>query len=360
MVRPATAIAPLVAAEALVAEARAAATEVAAVAAVEALAGRAWREDARLLALGLQAGDLRDRDGLRRELLDAPDHRHVLAQAQRDRQALAAGAAGAADAVHIVLGLHRQAVVDDVADGRHVDAAGRDVGGHQHLQVAAAQAHQHAVALALRHRAVQRGHRVADLGQTLGQPVGIALGAGEDHGLVQLGRGQDGLQQLVLVVGVVGPVQALLDVLVRLGVRGDLDALGFLQQLLRQAADVAGEGGAEHHGLLGAGRVAGDDIDVVDEAHVQHAVGFVQHQHLDIAQHALAAGQVVQQAAGRGNQHLDAGLECGRLRLHVHTAEDDDGAQIGVLGVLLDVVGDLVGQLARGRQHQRPHRVTGR
>jgi hypothetical protein len=68
---------------------------------------------------------------------------------------------------------------------------------------------------------------------------------------------------------------------------------------------------------------------------------------------------VVQQAARRGDQHLDAGLEGQRLRFHVDTAEDHRRAQLRVLGVLLDVLGHLVGQLARGRQHQRAHRVPG-
>ena len=70
--------------------------------------------------------------------------------------------------------LHRQAVVDDVGDGGHVDAASRLIGGHQ--RAAGAQLLPAAVALALRHGAVQPvNHGVADLGQALGQPVGIAL-----------------------------------------------------------------------------------------------------------------------------------------------------------------------------------------
>jgi hypothetical protein len=38
-----------------------------------------------------------------------------------------------------------------------------------------------------------------------------------------------------------------------------------------------------------SGAAPGDVVDVVDEAHVEHAVGFVQHQHLDVGQHGLAA-----------------------------------------------------------------------
>src|SRR5690606_25211258 len=68
----------------------------------------------------------------------------------------ATGAAGAADAVDVVLRLARQVEVDDVADGRHVDAARGDVGGPQHAGAAFTQALQRAVALPLLHVAVQR------------------------------------------------------------------------------------------------------------------------------------------------------------------------------------------------------------
>jgi hypothetical protein len=108
-----------------------------------------------------QARDGGRRDALRGEALDALDHAEVAALGQRHRQAGAAGAAGAADAVHVVLLLHRQAIVDDVADARHVDAARGHVGGHQHAQLAGAQPVQHAVAPALGHAAVQRRHGVA-------------------------------------------------------------------------------------------------------------------------------------------------------------------------------------------------------
>ena len=50
---------------------------------------------------------------------------------ERDGRAVAADAAGAADAVHVDLGLVGQLVVDDVADVRDVEAARRDVGRHE-------------------------------------------------------------------------------------------------------------------------------------------------------------------------------------------------------------------------------------
>ena len=106
-------------------------------------------------ALGLQAFHHSRRNALGGEALDAVDHGAITALSQRHRQALGASTASAANAVHIVFGLHRQAVVDDVADARHIDAARGHIGGHQHLEVLTAQAIQHPCAAALRHATVQ-------------------------------------------------------------------------------------------------------------------------------------------------------------------------------------------------------------
>ena len=147
----------------------------------------------------------------------------VAGACKADRDAVAARAAGAADAVHVVLGLHRQVVVDDVRDALHVDAARGDVGGHEHFQPAAAQRLQRAVARALVHVAVHGRGRVALAVQVLRELVGVALGRGEDDGLQHVRLAEDGLQQAVLVAHVIRKMQALLDVdVARLrGVDGD-------------------------------------------------------------------------------------------------------------------------------------------
>src|SRR5690606_17184058 len=73
-------------------------------------------------ALGFQAFDDVDRNQLLDEALDAFDVHAFGMVDQRHRDALATGAAGTADAVHVVFGKLRQIVVDDVGDARHVDA----------------------------------------------------------------------------------------------------------------------------------------------------------------------------------------------------------------------------------------------
>ena len=97
-----------------------------------------------------------------------------------------AGAGGAADAVHVVLGLRGQVVVDDVRDAVDVDAAGDDVGGDEHAVGAVLEAVERV--LALRLGAVGVDGRALDAAalQVLADPVGAVLGAGEDEHAVEL------------------------------------------------------------------------------------------------------------------------------------------------------------------------------
>ena len=64
---------------------------------------------------------------------------------------------------------------------------------------------------------------------------------------------------------------------------------------------------AEKNSVCRSLRQHGDDaLDVVDEAHVEHAVGFVEHEHLDLVEAQRALVHEIEQAAGRGDQHVDA------------------------------------------------------
>ena len=61
----------------------------------------------------------------------------------------------------------------------------------------------------------------------------------------------------------------------------------------------------------------------MDEAHVKHAVGFVEHEdlHLTEVEHALL--QQVEQTARCRHQDVDALLDAADLRVHADAAEDD-------------------------------------
>jgi hypothetical protein len=67
----------------------------------------------------------------------------------------------------------------------------------------------------------------------------------------------------------------------------------------------------------------------------------------------LAALEQVHQAARGRDQHVDALFERGDLVAHVHAADEQRHRELVVFAVLLEILGDLGGELARRLEDQR-------
>jgi len=161
------------------------------------------------------------------------------------------------------------------------------------------------------------------------------------------------VEQRVLVGAVVGPVQPLLDVLVGVGVRRDVDALRVLQQVLREAADMPEKRRAVHQRLARRGDVIGDRVDVVDETEVEHPVGFVQDEHFDVVEHGLSGLQVIEQPPRRRDQDVERTAQRLDLRRIRHAADhrrDPQALHMAAIGA--GSLGNLHRQLAGRRQDE--------
>ncbi len=143
----------------------------------------------------------------------------------------------------------------------------------------------------------------------------------------------------------------------RVAALADLDGLGLVQDALGQVLDRRRHGRREQQrlALLRDGRH--DLADVLDEAHVEHPVGLVEHQHVDVAQVEDALAHKVQQAARRGDDDVDAVAERVPLLALADAAVDGRDAEAGVLAVLGGRLGDLDRQLARRRDDERADRA---
>ena len=243
-----------------------------------------------------------------------------------------------------------------MGDAGHVDAARGDVGRHQNLHLAVPQRHQAAVAQPLAERAVQRDGREARLLQVAGQAVAFDLRAGEDDGLADRRVAQPMVEQLPLVVGVVGPVQRLLDVGVLFLRRVDLHPLhvgaALVHHAQRQLLDARRKRGREHHGLLALRGELVDFGQVVGKAQVEHAVGLVDDEELHLVQLDLHRALQVQQAPGGRDDEVGV-LQLGDLHLVGHAADDGGDAQaLAMLDQADGVVRHLLRELARRAQHQ--------
>ena len=131
---------------------------------------------------------------------------------------------------------------------------------------------------------------------------------------------------------------------------------------LRRAPDCAGRGGepldlgrhggGEEQRLPGEGQQLADALDVRDEAHVEHPVGLVDHQHVDAGEQELAALEMVEQAARRGDDDIGAAVDLQGLRLEGDAADEQRHVEIVHLAQRLEGLAHLVGQFARGLEDE--------
>ena len=146
---------------------------------------------------------------------------------------------------------------------------------------------------------------------------------------------------------------ALLDQLDRGGRRGHRHLGRIAQHLLGELGDLLRHGGGEEQRLPFLRELGHDGADVVDEAHVEHAVGFIEHQDFDLAQAQRIAPDQVDEAPGGGDQEVDAVHQCADLPPHGHAADGERGAEAKMPAIGLKAVEDLAGQFAGRAQHQR-------
>ena len=228
-----------------------------------------------------------------------------------------------------------------------------DVGGHQHRAAAVRELDQHLRVRAGR-LAVQRERVEALRVQHVEQVAALLLRVAERdraHRPVVVQQLAHRVQPLVFRHF----VEALADLAVVVALF-ELDFLRVAQELLAQLRDAVRIGRGEQQ-RLARGRAHPRDLgDVVEEAHVEHPVGFVEHQRVQRVELQVAAIEVIHDAARRADHDMRAVLEALRLRAHRRAA-----AQRQHLHVLFGAreaahfLRDLVGEFPRRAQDHRLH-----
>ncbi len=199
----------------------------------------------------------------------------------------------------------------------------------------------------------------AALLELVGQVGGGALGPAEDHDQatavgLQYPRDHLGLVHVVRAVDELLGVRDRGTLVVR---RGGADVRGLRHVAAGQTDDRARHGGREQHGLPLHRKQVDDLLDVGQEAQVEHLVGLVEDEGLDVGQVELLLPGEVEQPARGADDHVDALLQRLDLRLVGPAAVDRGDAHVAHLAGGQQVVGDLRAQFAGGDDDQRLRRV---
>ena len=198
----------------------------------------------------------------------------------------------------------------------HVEPARRDIGGDEEVGSLRTEALHHPVALILRQPAVQRLGAHAAAVEHLRQLVHLRARAAEhDRGDGALDV-EDAPERRLLV-------RARHDVRHLPYLRGiarghhlalDADVHRIAQVRRGDRGDARRQRGREERRLSLRRRGGEDRLEILGESHVEHLVGFVEHQHSHALEPQRLAADVIERSTGRGHHHVDAALERAKLR----------------------------------------------
>src|SRR5690606_20747499 len=132
--------------------------------------------------------------------------------------------------------------------------------------------------------------------------------------------------------------------------RSDFDFNRVVEAGPGQLAYIAAEGGREQQGLPLYGQKANNAFEIRQEPHIQHAIGFVEHQDANLTQIDITLLDVIQQTAWRGNKHFATTTQGIALRPDIYPAKHNRRPQWRALAILGDVIRYLICQLARRRE----------
>ena len=283
--------------------------------------------------------------------LDVPQKRRFFGIAQRDRHACGACSPGSPDAMHIGFRHVRQIEIHHVADTVNIDATGGDVGSNERPHGPFAEGRQDPFALVLRFIAVNGFGRDAAFDETADDLVRSVLRAGKHQSALN----RLALQYLHQRRGL-GPAidtdHPLLDEVNRGGDRGHGDLRRVAQHLVGEIGDGARHRRRKEQGLPRGRKFCDDFADVVDEAHVEHPIGFIEHQKFHGAETERVTGHEVEQASRRRNEHIDAALQRADLGAHRDATDHERGTDAHMSAVRAKTIADLPRQLAGRTEHQ--------
>ena len=310
-----------------------------------------------LLGAGLEAGDELTFDRLLDEPLDVPQEVGFFGADERNRDARAARPTGATNAVYIVFGHVGDLVVDDVGQLLDVDPTRRDVGRHENPQAPFLELGEHLRSVVLALVAVNRAGRDAVFLELLGEAIGPVFGPCKDQDLVPVTRLDQVREQRPLVV-LLDRMNELGDELRERVAGGHRDLGRVVQEVVGERADLVGEGRREEEVLTLGRQLREDTPDVSDEAHVEHAVGFIEDEVRDVGEVDCALAEVVEEPARRCHQKIDALSDPVNLGRKTDAAEDDRRLEVQVPPVGTNGLLDLGGELTGRGEHQGPNRST--
>jgi hypothetical protein len=183
------------------------------------------------------------------------------------------------------------------------------------------------------------------------QPVGPVLRPCENEHRIHLGPLQQlGEERALALTG--HRIDCMRHRIYGLRTKPDLHQERFAEVLACERLDFGGHRCTEEERLPIGRHLTHDLVDLRRESHVEHSVGLVEDENLEIVEDQVLALEVVDQAARRGDDDVDSAAQRSLLRTERDSAKDFGDAQAAVAAVLLEALAHLRGELAGWSENQ--------
>lgn len=250
----------------------------------------------------------------------------------------------------------RQVVQDDVLDVGDIQTSSSDRSRDQDRGTTALELLQGPFSFTLGSITVDSGGDDAGVAQEIAEGVGHSLGLDEDEGQ-SIGFGADDVEQEGSLVVVFDEFDSLLDVFGSGTDSADGEEDVVLQEVTGEGLDLPGESGGEHERLsvLDAGHVLlfNDLSNLRFETHIEHSIGFIENEVLDVGQRDLASVDQIDESTGSSGEQVASSFDRSDLSTNVGTTVDDGGSDPRSVRKLSGFLVDLRDQFSSRREDQR-------
>jgi hypothetical protein len=239
------------------------------------------------------------------------------------------GTSGTTDSVGVFGDVVGQVVQDDVHNVGDIETTSGDGGGNKDGSSTRLEHGQGVFTFTLSPVSVNRGSGEPLVAQEVAEHVGHTLGLDKDQDETSGGLGVEDVEQQGSLILVVDVLDVLLDVLRGRTDSSDREEDVLLQERLGEDLNLPGEGGREHQSLpvVNTGHIAllNDGPDLGLETHVQHSVGLVEDEVLDVGQRDLASVHQVDETTGSGGKQVTTTLDLTKLVADLGTTVNNGG-----------------------------------
>ena len=240
-----------------------------------------------------------------------------------------------------------------------VQSAGSHVSGHEQLCQVVAELLHGQITLLLAQVTMKRLGIVSVLDELISHFLRLDLRATKDDGIDARVEIDNTFQREILVTRV-DHIVDVVDVLGTFVARSDDDLLVVVEIVLRDGLYLLAHGGREKQGVAVSGHALKDLVDAFREAHVEHFVGLIKHDVVDLVELCHATFHQIDETAGGSHDDLHAVAQGMDLCLDRCSAVDGHNVHaVDILGKSVEIVGNLQAQLTCGAEDEGLSRFVG-